>query len=137
MSAPEAAPPIVIKKKKTKRFARIQSDLYKRVKPSWRHVRGIDSRFRRKYRGTPRHPTIGFGSDKATKYLLPNGLKPFLVHSEKDLEPLFTQNKVYAAVIGHSVGGVLRRKIEQKAEENQIVVVNAGARQRKQEQGQA
>jgi large subunit ribosomal protein L32e len=66
--------------------------------------------------------------------MFPNGFKPYLVHNEKDLEALFTQNTVYAAVIGHSVGAALRRKIEETAAEKQILVVNAGARQRKQEQ---
>jgi large subunit ribosomal protein L32e len=121
-------------KKKTKKITRIQSDVFKRVKPSWRHTRGIDSRFRRKYRGTPLHPSVGFGSDRATKGRLPNGYKPYLVHSVKDLEPLFTQNNVYAAVVAHSVGSALRRKIEQEAENKGIFVCNAGAHARKQEQ---
>jgi len=131
----EAAPHKPIVKKRTKKFIRIQSDRVVRVKPSWRHTRGINSSFRRKYRGTPTHPTCGFGSDKETKFMLPNGFKPYLVHNEKDLEPLFTQNSVYAAVIAHSVGGALRRKIEAVAQEKKILVVNGGARQRKQEEG--
>jgi large subunit ribosomal protein L32e len=134
MAQPQAPLPKPIIKKKTKKFTRIHSDRVKRVKPSWRHVRGIDSRFRRKYRGTPLHPSAGFGSDKETKGRLPNGYKPYLVHNVKDLEPLFTQNTVYAAVIAHSVGAILRRKIEQAAEEKQIFVVNAGAHVHKQEQ---
>jgi large subunit ribosomal protein L32e len=133
MTTVEAAPHKAIVKKKTKKFVRLQSDRFKRVKPSWRHVRGIDSRIRRKYRGTPTHPSSGFGSDKETKYLLPNGFKPYRVHNEKDLEPLFTQNTKYAVVIGHAVGGALRRKIEQIAKDKNLVVVNEGARQKKQE----
>jgi large subunit ribosomal protein L32e len=135
MSTIEPAPHKAIIKKRQKKFIRIQSDLHKRVKPSWRHIRGIDSRFRRKYRGTPSHPSVGFGSDKETKYMLPNGFKPYLVHNEKDLEALFTQNTVYAAVIAHAVGGTLRRKIEATAQDKNILVINAGTRQKKQEQG--
>jgi large subunit ribosomal protein L32e len=129
----EAAPHKTIVKKRTKKFIRIQSDLFKRVKPSWRRCRGIDSRFRRKYRGTPSHPSPGFGSDRATKFMLPNGFKPYLVHNEKDLDALFTQNGTYAAVIGHAVGRALRRKIEETAAERRILVVNGGARQVRQE----
>jgi large subunit ribosomal protein L32e len=129
----EAAPHKEIVKKRTKKFIRIQSDRFKRVKPNWRRCRGIDSRFRRKYRGTPAHPSPGFGSDKATKFMLPNGFKPYLVHNEKDLEALFTQNTTYAAVIAHSVGRALRRKIEETAAAKRILVVNGGARQVKQE----
>jgi large subunit ribosomal protein L32e len=134
MSEIEAAPHKPIVKKRTKKFHRPQSDTIVRVKPSWRHPRGIDSRFRRKYRGTLRHPSCGFGSDKETKYMLPNGFKPYLVHRAKDLEPLFTQNTVYAAIISHAVGGAERRRIEQAAAENKILVLNPGCRQRKQEQ---
>jgi large subunit ribosomal protein L32e len=133
MATIESAPHKDIVKKKTKKFVRLQSDRFVRVKPSWRHVRGIDSRNRRKYRGTPTHPGSGFGSDKETKYMLPNGFKPYLVHNERDLEPLFTQNTKYAVVIGHATGGALRRKIEQIASEKNLLVVNGGARQKKQE----
>ena len=136
MSEPVVAPaphkPII--KKKTNHFNRIQSDRFLRVKSSWRHVRGIDSRFRRKYRGTPTHPSCGFGSDKETKYMLPSGFKPYIVHNVAELEPLFTQNTVYAAVIAHSVGASLRRKIEAAAQEKNVVVVNAGARAKKEAQ---
>jgi ribosomal protein L32E len=65
--------------------------------------------------------------------MLPSGFKPYLVHNLKDLEPLFTQNTVYAAVIGHQVGGSLRRKIEELAQQNHITVVNAGCRMKTQE----
>ena len=121
-------------KKKTKKFNRIQSDIFVRVKSSWRRCRGIDSRLRRKERGTPIHPSCGFGSDKETKYMLPDGFKPCIVHNVADLEPLVTQNTVYAAVIAHSVGGRKRRMIEKAAQEKYIKVVNAGARRRKEEQ---
>jgi large subunit ribosomal protein L32e len=137
MSAIEAAPHKPIIKKKTKKTARIQSDRFVRVKPSWRHCRGIDSPYRRKYRGTPSHPSCGFGSDKETKGMLPNGFKPYLVQSLKDLEPLFTQNAKYAVVITHPVGAILRRKIEQAAADKGLLVVNAGARQKKQEEAAA
>lgn len=134
MSTVAPAPHKDIVKKKTKKFNRIQSDRFVRVKSSWRRCRGIDSRLRRKERGTPIHPSCGFGSDTETKYMLPSGFKPYLVHNVNDLEPLLTQNTVYAAVIAGAVGGQLRRKIEQAAQEKDIVVVNAGHRMKKQEQ---
>ncbi|OHS97346.1 60S ribosomal protein L32 [Tritrichomonas foetus] len=66
--------------------------------------------------------------------MLPSGFKPYLVHNVEELEPLFTQNTVYAAVIAHSVGGALRRKIEEAAQAKNIHVVNAGCRQKQEEQ---
>lgn len=134
MSQIVAAPHKDIVKKKTNHFKRIQSDRFVRVKESWRHVRGIDSRFRRKYRGTPTHPSCGFGSDNETKYMLPNGFKPFMVHNVKDLEAIFTQNTQYAAVISHKVGGQLRRKIEAEAKAKNILVINEGFRKKTEEQ---
>ena len=66
--------------------------------------------------------------------MLPNGFKPYIVHNVAELEPLFTQNTVYAAVIAHSVGAALRRKIESAAQEKNVLVVNAGCRTKKEEQ---
>ena len=128
MSTVQPAPHKDIIKKRTKKFNRIQSDLHVRVKSSWRRTRGIDSRLRRKERGTPSHPAAGYGSDLETKYMLPSGFKPYIVHNVQDLEPLTTQNTIYAAVIAHAVGGKLRREIEKVAQEKNIHVVNAGCR---------
>ena len=118
-------------KKRTNKFVRIQSDRFKRVKPSWRLTRGIDSRFRRKARGTPTHPSIGFGSDKETKYMLSDGFIPVVVRNVQDLEPLRTQNTTHCAVIAAQTGGKLRRLIEQKAQEMDIKVENSGAHVKK------
>ena len=118
-------------KKRTNKFVRIQSDRFKRVSSSWRLTRGIDSRFRRKARGTPTHPSIGFGSDNATKYMLEDGFIPVIVRNVADLEPLRTQNTTHCAVIAAQTGGKLRREIEQKASEMNIKVQNLGARAKK------
>ena len=134
MSSVAPAPHKDIIKKRTKKFNRIQSDLHVRVKSSWRRTRGIDSRLRRKERGTPSHPAAGYGSDLETKYMLPTGFKPYIVHNVKDLEPLVTQNTIYAAVIGHAVGSKARRIIEQAAAEKNIFVVNANCRPSKKEE---
>ena len=62
-----------IVKKRTLPFKRYQSDRKVTVKESWRKPRGIDGRFRRKFKGLPPHPNIGYGSNKKTRHLLPNG----------------------------------------------------------------
>ena len=46
---------------------------------------------------------IGYGSNKKTRHLLPNGLKKFLVYNVRELELLLMHNKSYAAEIAHSV----------------------------------
>ena len=66
--------------------------------------------------------------------MLPSGFKPYIVHNVADLEPLFTQNTKYCAVISHSVGARVRREIEKVAQEKNIAVYNGGARKRSEEQ---
>ena len=53
------------------------------LQESWRKPRGIDGRVRRQYRGTIPMVRIGYGSNKKTRGLLPNGFKKFLVHNVK------------------------------------------------------
>jgi len=45
-------------------------------------------------------PKIGYGSNKKTKHLMPNGFKKFLVYNVRELELLLMHNKTYAAEIG-------------------------------------
>ena len=79
----------------------------------------MDGRFRRHFKGTPSHVKIGYGSNKNTRFLMPDGfLKVFLsdtsrdvllcnvtnplylqfqVSNVKELEMLLMHNKKYAA----------------------------------------
>ena len=43
------------------------------LQTSWRRPKGIDSRCRRKFKGTTPMPNIGYGSNKKTRHTLPNG----------------------------------------------------------------
>ena len=54
-----------IVKKRTKKFARHFSNRFMKIRnSSWRKIHGIDSRVRRRFKGTIPMPKIGYGSDK-------------------------------------------------------------------------
>ncbi|CDW56225.1 bifunctional arginine demethylase [Trichuris trichiura] len=70
-----------IVKKHPKKFTRHQCDRYHRIKPNWRKPKGIDNRVRRRFKGQRRMPKIGYGSARATRHVLPNGFRKFLIYN--------------------------------------------------------
>ncbi|CCI42782.1 unnamed protein product [Albugo candida] len=122
----------IVKKKVTK-FKRHQSDNFIRVPTSWRRPKGIDGRVRRKFKGAIRMPNIGYGSNKKTRHVLPNGFKKFLVKNIAELEVLLMHNRKYCAEIAHNVSGRKRTAIIQRAEQLNIRVTNPNARVRAEE----
>merc|ERR1711915_250239 len=83
-----------ILKKRVKKFKRHQSDRYVKIKNNWRKPKGIDNRVRRRFSGQNLMPSIGYGSDRRTKHMLPTGFKKVLVHNVRDLEVLMMQNRL-------------------------------------------
>jgi Ribosomal protein L32E len=123
-----------IVKKRTKKFARHQADLFKRIaRTSWRKPKGIDGRVRRRFKGAIPMPSIGYGSDKKTRNVHPNGFKSVVVNNVSELEMLMMHNRTYAATIGHSVSTRGRQGIINRAEQLAIRVTNAAARLRAEE----
>ncbi|CAH6718612.1 60S ribosomal protein L32 [[Candida] jaroonii] len=126
MAASLPHPKIV--KKHTKKFKRHHSDRYHRVAENWRKQKGIDSVVRRRFRGNISEPTIGYGSNKKTKFLMPSGHKAFLVKNLKDLDVLLMHTKTYAAEIAHNVSAKNRIEILEKAKKSGIKVTNPKGR---------
>ena len=123
-----------IVKKRTKSFERHHYQRFKRLaSTSWRKQKGIDSRVRRRFKGTIPQPSIGYGSDKATRNLLPNGFYKFLVHNPKELEMLMMHNRKYCAEIAHNVSSKTRKVIVERANQLNIKVTNAIAKLRVEE----
>eukprot|EP01051_Picozoa_sp_SAG22_P021390 SAG22_NODE_4705_length_1186_cov_0.926403_1_plen_173_part_00 len=123
----------VVIKKRTKKFARHQSDQFKRVPESWRRPKGMESRVRAKFNGTILMPNIGYGSNKKTKHLLPNGYLKFTVSNPAELELLMMHNKKYAAEIAHNVSTKKREEMIERAAQLGIKVTNASAKIRTEE----
>ena len=120
-----------IVKKRTKKFARHQADLFLRIsRTSWRKPKGIDGRVRRRFKGAVPMPSIGYGSDKRTRNIHPNGFKSVVVHNVSELEMLLMHNRTYAATVGHSVSTRMRRQIIERAEQLAVRVTNANAKLR-------
>lgn len=128
---PAYKPKIV--KKRTKKFIRHQSDRYDKLAPNWRKPKGIDNRVRRRFKGQYLMPNIGYGSNKKTRFMLPNGFKKFLVHNLRELEILMMQNRVYCAEIAHGVSSKKRKEIVERAKQLNVKVSNAAGRLRSQE----
>lgn len=75
-------------------------------------------------------PNIGFGSNKKTKHMLPNGLYKFIVNNVKDVNLLLMHNKTHTAEIAHNVSSRKRAAIIARASALAVKVTNAGARLR-------
>ncbi|KAJ1672973.1 60S ribosomal protein L32 [Spiromyces aspiralis] len=124
---------VKVVKKRTKPFVRVHSDRFKRVGESWRKPRGIDSRTRRRFKGTRPQPKIGFGSNKLHRNLLPNGFRKMTVSNAKDLDSILMLNHIYCAEIAHNVSAKNRVAIIERANKLNIKVTNASARLRVEE----
>ncbi|KAL2862721.1 uncharacterized protein BJX67DRAFT_391096 [Aspergillus lucknowensis] len=112
----------------TKRFFRHQSDRFKCVPESWRKPKGIDNRVRRRFKSNIPMPSIGYGSNKKTKHMMPSGHKAFLVHNPKDVELLLMHNRTYAAEIASAVSSRKRVDIIAKAKALGVKVTNPRGR---------
>uniref|UniRef100_A0A6U0EGG2 60S ribosomal protein L32 n=1 Tax=Helicotheca tamesis TaxID=374047 RepID=A0A6U0EGG2_9STRA len=123
-----------IVKKRTKKFARHQSDQFIRIRDSsWRKPKGIDGRVRRRFKGALPMPSVGYGSDKKTRNIHPHGFKTVVVSNVSELEMLMMHNRTYAATIAHSVSSRVRRQIVERAEQLSVKVTNAAAKLRAEE----
>lgn len=121
-------------KKRTKKFIRHQADQFKRIaRSSWRKPKGIDGRVRRRFKGAIPMPSIGYGSDRKTRNVHPNGFKSVVVNNVGELEMLMMHNRTYAATIAHAVSVRGRQAIVSRAEQLAIRVTNAAAKLRSEE----
>ena len=103
-------------------FVRQESWRYKRIKENWRRPRGIDSKMRRKIKGWPKSPEIGYRGPKAARGLHPSGYEEVLIYNPEDLDKI--DPKTQAARIAHTVGIKKRMDIIAKATSKGIKILN-------------
>ncbi len=103
-------------------FRREESWRYKRLKPSWRKPRGVDSKMRKSVKGWPRSPGAGYRGPRGARGLHPSGYGEVLVHSVDDVEGVDPETQ--AARIAHTVGERKRLDISARAKERGIRILN-------------
>ncbi|KAI5057775.1 hypothetical protein GOP47_0027790 [Adiantum capillus-veneris] len=103
------------------------------VKPSSHRPKGIHSRVRRKFRGCSLMPSIGYGSNKKIRHVIPNGFTKFLVHNFAELDLLMMHNKKFYAENAHNVSTLKRKSIVERATQLNIAITNGSTRLRSQE----
>lgn len=91
-------------------------------KDTWRKPRGIHSQARQNKRYRPNNVNVGYRSPKKVRGLHPSGFEEVLVHNPDDLEGLDPDTQ--AVRVAHSVGMRKRLKIEEKAEDMDLRVLN-------------
>ncbi|NIP67511.1 50S ribosomal protein L32e [Candidatus Bathyarchaeota archaeon] len=103
-------------------FKRQESWRYKRVKESWRKPRGIDSKMRKKVKGWPKVPNVGYRTPKEARGLHPSGYREVLVRNPDEVRKVDPETE--AIRIAHQVGARKRVEISTVAEEMNIHILN-------------
>ena len=106
------------------------------VQDSWRAPRGIDGRFRRKFKGTGPHVNIGYGTDARVKHVLPNGFKKFRVFNAADVDLLLMHNRKYAVEIATKVSALNREAILERAAQLCVRVINGNSKKHEKQESE-
>ncbi len=107
------------RKAKKPRFRRSDVLRVPRLAMKWHKPKGGDNKIRRKLRGHPRQPRIGWGSPHAARGLSPEGFKQTVVYTEEDLK-----NVQGACIIARTLGARKRILLLKKAQEMKLKVLN-------------
>jgi large subunit ribosomal protein L32e len=103
-------------------FKRVESWRYKRVKERWRRARGIDSKTRKKKKGWPISPSVGFRSPKKIRYESSAGKDEVLIYSPLDLSLIDSSRQI--GRIARTIGLKKKEKIITDAELLNIRIIN-------------
>jgi large subunit ribosomal protein L32e len=112
-------------------FERPESWKYDKFSLSWRRPRGLDNKVRRKIKGWPPMPCMGYKGPKIARGLHPSGYREVLVNNVAELAVI--DPAVQAARIAHTVGKRKRALIVEEAKNLKIKVLNAKVTAKKEE----
>lgn len=116
-----------------KEFKKQNKHKHKRIKnKNWRKPVGKHSDVRLNKKHAPAQPKPGYRTDKETRGLHPSGYEDKIVNNPSDLEELDPETE--AARINSQVGKKKRQQILEKAENNDIKVLNHSKEQEGEEQ---
>ncbi|MFT4868500.1 MAG: large subunit ribosomal protein L32e [Colwellia polaris] len=91
---------------------------------SWRRPTGKHSRARLEKKGAVKLPKVGRRTAKSQRGLHPSGYEEKLVNRPADLDDIDSETE--AARVASTVGGRKKAQIIEKAEEQDIKVLNSG-----------
>lgn len=105
-----------------KKFRRQDSQRYKKVKNTWRKPKGIQSKQRKEEKGHPAKPKVGRKKPEEDREKHPSGYREKLVHNLDEIQQVDKEKT--AVRISAKVGKRKRKKIEKKAREKNIKILN-------------
>ena len=107
---------------KKPKFIRSESWRYSRFSLSWRKPRGLDNKIRRKIKGWPPGPSMGYKGPKIARFLHPSGYREVMIFNVEGLSTI--DSNTQAARISHTVGKRKRALIIAEAKRLSIKILN-------------
>ena len=109
-------------KNKKPAFIRAESWKYDRFSLSWRKPRGLDNKIRRKIKGWPPGPSVGYKGPKIARGLHPSGYREVMVYNTELLSTIDPNTQ--AVRIAHTVGKRKRAIIIAEAKKMNLKILN-------------